>query len=594
MPNNDQTWQQAAQFVTSCFLRVYQQQQQQYILNIWKNLSFKPKHALLKSGIDTEKKRAQNLVDQVFEYVAPSLFVTSVLASGELVGSTIWGISKYISKDIIYNTLGATTAAVILQSAELVGYRNEVQEFFGIKPAEKRATLAIKIGGKLGQASGGVAGTALTLLVGPWVLPLFPVLAPYLPLLGLFVGGIAGELIGAGVGAGLNNLVLSTIDAVPSSYKGIKEKGGKFADRIKNSIAEKRKLKQGKSTLQAKENAKENVVNVNGEGPGSHRVLPIQKLPDASDAVPANQLNPPRALVPVAQVRGVPIAASVQSNLTEGVVSQSPAHRDQQRNQGETPVVPSANEITRESGNKTGVGNSKRQEAGGLSASKKKSEKTTSSKEGRETLSASESGKNKTPTQTNPNTKEVSQSDKKQGDKKIKASQINQINENRATQTNPNKKVKQSPQPRVSQSPATTPKNTKTKTNDQSVYEALEEAVTEEGGEWQKVPTKKELNAEKKQKKLEAEAKRKEAEDQQKPKTGYSSIRLTVKTPPQQKHEVNVSTQKTKFTKDIQPKNTVKNVLTEGKKNKGQPHSQKAHNKSGQKSQSPGIGRNQA
>lgn len=547
MPNNDQTWQQAAQFVTSCFLRVYQQQQQQYILNIWKNLSFKPKHALLKSGIDTEKKRAQNLVDQVFEYVAPSLFVTSVLASGELVGSTIWGISKYVSKDIIYNTFGATTAAVILQSAELVGYRNEVQEFFGIKPAEKRATVAIKMGSKLGQAIGAVAGTSLTLLAEPWILPVAPVLAPYLPFAGLFIGGVAGEVIGAGLGAGLNNLLLSTIGIVPASYKGIKQKGGKFVERIQNSRAEKRKVKEAKAAQKVKrEDKKEdqkNAAPVNEQGTGAPNASSAQKLLEGG-GVQAPQLNPNTALV-------VPFVLGVKPNLSElpGVQAVVGQQRNTARN---TP----ANEIPGEGGNKTVVGNPKSQEAVGQSARKKKpGEKNLGNRE-QETTSLNNSGKKTT-----------------------------------AAQTKVKKTVTQLSQPIAPKSQGAKPKNSKTKTNGQSVYEALGVVVTEEGGEWQKVPTQKEKKAAGKQKKLEAEAKRKTAETQQKSQTGYSSIRLTVKTPPKQKHEVNVPPQKTKFTNDIQPKNAIGKVLKQGKNNDTS-HAQNPNNRSGQRSGSSRTGRN--
>lgn len=364
MPNNDQTWQQAAQFVTNCFLMVYQQHQQQYIFNVWQNLNSKPKHALLKSGIDTEKKRAQNLVDQVFEYVAPSLFVTSVLASGELVGSTIWGISKYVSKDIIWNTLGSTTAAVILQSAELVGYRNEVQEFFGIKPAEKRATVAIKMGSKLGQAIGAVAGTSLTLLAEPWLLPVAPVLAPYLPFAGLFIGGVAGDVIGAGLGAGLNNLLLSTIGIVPASYKGIKQKGGQFVERIQNSSKVKRKVKDAKAAGKEQEEAKTNVVSVNAQDTGRPNVLSAPLLLEVGNRVPVEQLD---------QVSSP--AQNVVRDERQVANQQQPVIA-QQRDKKQKVVVLSVNEIPGEGGNKTGVENPGLQQAVGSTQEKTRSQNT--------------------------------------------------------------------------------------------------------------------------------------------------------------------------------------------------------------------------
>lgn len=192
-----------------------------------------------------EEQATQKLIDQVFQYVAPSLFVTSVLASGELVGSTIWGISKYVSKDIIWNTLGATTAAVILQSADLVGYKDKAQKLFGIKNTERRATLAITIGGQVGKALGAVAGTALSISIEAAAVGVVaPTLLPLVIGIGSFTGQRIGEVVGVGLGAGLNNLFFSTIGTLPASYKGIKQKGGKFVERIKRSSEEKHKRAQ--------------------------------------------------------------------------------------------------------------------------------------------------------------------------------------------------------------------------------------------------------------------------------------------------------------------------------------------------------------
>lgn len=436
MPNNDQTWQQAAQFVTNCFLMVYQQHQQQYIFNVWQNLNSKPKHALLKSGIDTEKKRAQNLVDQVFEYVAPSLFVTSVLASGELVGSTIWGISKYVSKDVIWDTLGATTAAVILQSAELVGYQDETQKLLGIEQTGKRAAFAIKVGDVLGKAIGAAAGTSLSVLIESFTVGLVaPTLVPFVTGAGFVAGLLIGGVIGAGVGAGLNNLFFSTIGIVPASYKGIKQKGGKFAERIKHSREVKLKSKQEKAVAKEQEEAKTNAVPVNEQGAGAPNVLPAQRLLEGGK--PAQQPNP-----------NAPVVLAVKANLSDRSVMQSQVTIAQQRN---TAQNTSANEIPRKGGNKTGVGNPKGQEAEDLNSGKKKPRKKISRSTKQDITSVNNSGKNKT-----------------------------------AAQTNLNKKVKQSPQPRVSQSPATTPKNTQTKdlqTTGQLVYKALEEEVTHVGGD---------------------------------------------------------------------------------------------------------------
>ena len=411
---------------------------------------------------DAEAK--QKLIDKVFEYVAPSGVVTAVLASGELVGSTIWGISKYVSKDIIWDPLGATTAAVILQSAELVGYRNEVQKFFGIKPAEKRATVAIKMGSKLGQAIGAVAGTSLTLLAEPWILPVAPVLAPYLPFAGLFIGGVAGDVIGAGLGAGFNNLLLSTIGTVPASYKGIKQKGGKFADRIKNSSAEKRKVKEAKAVPKVKKEAEQNVVTLNVEGVGSSKVPSAQLLLEASNAIPA---NPP-----------YPNAAEQQKSAA------------QEQKGAEKNVV--------------------------TDARKKKRGKKHSRKEGQELQS-----------------------------------------------------------------------------------------VNEEGEEWHKVPTQKELNAEKKQKKLEAEEKRKEAEglknQQNNPKkkqsqelhrgknngpTGYPDVKIRFpKNPGVDNNKLenvekqnNTQYESKKFTGKILPRNAVQNARKQGEQHKSKPHAGKPYN----------------
>lgn len=192
-----------------------------------------------------EEQATQKWIDKVYKYVAPSLFVTSVLASGELVGSTIWGISKYVSKDIIWNTLGATTAAVILQSADLVGYKDEAQKLFGIKNTERRATLAITIGGQVGKALGAVAGTALSISIEAAAVGVVaPTLLPLVIGIGSFTGQRIGEVVGVGLGAGLNNLFFSTIGTLPASYQGIKQKGGKFVDRLKHSSEEKHKPAQ--------------------------------------------------------------------------------------------------------------------------------------------------------------------------------------------------------------------------------------------------------------------------------------------------------------------------------------------------------------
>lgn len=309
------------------------------------------------SAVD-EAVEKQKWIDKAFEYVAPSLFVTSVLASGELVGSTIWGISKYVSKDIIYNTLGATTAAVILHSAELLGYRNEVQEFFGIKPAEKRATVAIKMGSKLGQGMGAVAGTSLTLLAEPWLLPVAPVLAPYLPLAGLFIGGVAGEVIGAGLGAGLNNLLLSTIGILPASYKGIKQKGGKFAERIKNSSEVKRKAKEAKAETKSKKEDDKNAGPVKEQGVGARKVPSTQPLLEEDNHVVLSQPNSNTSLVPAAHTK-VPFVQgkSGSSNRQEGKGILTPLVIGQQGNNEQNVVVPPVHAITGEGGNKTVVEN---------------------------------------------------------------------------------------------------------------------------------------------------------------------------------------------------------------------------------------------
>lgn len=252
IPNANPAWQQATEFIAQCVIMAYQRQQQEYIRTVLENLLYATPSPRLESGMDAqlsmeedsmeeERKRAQSFIDSTFEYFASHLFVTSVLASGELVGSTIWGISKYVSKDIIWNTLGATAAAVILQSADLVGYRNEVQKLFGIKNPERRATLAIKIGGIGGKAVGSVAGSALSVyaelaLGGVFV----PTLIPWVVGIGFFIGQLIGELVGVAIAAAINNLFFSTIGAVPASYRGIKQKGSKFVDRIKHSREVKR------------------------------------------------------------------------------------------------------------------------------------------------------------------------------------------------------------------------------------------------------------------------------------------------------------------------------------------------------------------
>lgn len=540
MPNNVPAWQQSAQFIAQCVIMErrlkdmeQQRKQDEYISTVVGNLLYVKPYHRLESGVDAprsvaaEKKRAQSFIDATFEYVAPSLFVTSVLASGELVGSTIWGIVKYVSKDVIYNTLGATTAAVILQSADLIGYKNDVQQLFGIKNTGRRATLAIKMGGMAGKAIGAVAGSALSvyaeLAVGGVVAP---TLIPWVVGTGFFAGQIIGEVAGGGLGAGLNNLFFSTIGMVPASYQGIKQKGGKFAERIKNSRAEKRKVKEAKAAAKeqkekaapkVKKEAEQkqankvvgNAMNANAQGAGAPEVRPAQLLLEGGNDVPVERLNHNAALVPASQaIKGPFVTAGI--NLRGGSISPPKVTIAPQRNKKQNIVETVVDVIPGEGGNKTVVGNPGGQHAVGLSARKKTSRKTTSRKEGQETISVNQSGKKKM-----------------------------------AAQTKFNKKVTQLSQPIAPKNQGATPKNTKTKTNGQSVYEVLGEEVTQAGGEWQRVPTTKEKKAAVKQ----------------------------------------------KFTRNIQPKNAIGNAIEQDQRNQGTSHSKKPNNRSGQNSQSLGNGR---
>ncbi len=341
MPHNYTSYNhQAWQWRILVWFLAEQLKQDEYIRTVVGNLLYVKPYHRLESGVDAprsvaaEKKRAQSFIDATFEYVAPSLFVTSVLASGELVGSTIWGIAKYVSKDVIYNTLGATTAAVILQSADLIGYKNDVQQLFGIKNTGRRATLATKMGGMVGSAVGAVAGTSLSLLIESATVGLLaPTLIPFVTWAGFFAGLTLGEVAGAGIGAGLNNLFFSTIGMVPASYQGIKQKGGKFAERIKNSRAEKRKVKEAKNApKEQKEKAApkvkkeaeqkqankvvENAMNVNAQGAGAPEVRPAQLL----SAGGVSQPNSNNTLVPASQAIKRPfVTAGI--NLTGGSIS---------------------------------------------------------------------------------------------------------------------------------------------------------------------------------------------------------------------------------------------------------------------------------
>lgn len=312
-----------------------------------------------------EIEKKQKLIDKAFEYVAPSLFVTSVLALGELVGSTIWGISKYVSKDIIYNTLGATTAAVILQSADLVGYREEAQELFGIKPAEKRATVAITMGSELGKAIGALAGTSLTLLAESLVVGLAPPLIPYLPFAGLFIGGVAGKVIGAGLGAGLNNLLLSMLGTLPTSYEGITQKSGKFVERIKNSREVKRQVKERKASDTNKQQNEQTGIQIlqtavqkaGGELPESPNPPPLKLFTGNNQA----SVPPPNQVVqPASQEVQVPVVNVNPSQVPDKQQrTGKPAAPviGQQRTQDQNKQLPSTDQSAVGSSNKEGTGN---------------------------------------------------------------------------------------------------------------------------------------------------------------------------------------------------------------------------------------------
>lgn len=351
MPHNYTSYNhQAWQWRILVWFLAEQLKQDEYIRTVVGNLLYVKPYHRLESGVDAprsvaaEKKRAQSFIDATFEYVAPSLFVTSVLASGELVGSTIWGIAKYVSKDVIYNTLGATTAAVILQSADLIGYKNDVQQLFGIKNTGRRATLAIKMGGMAGKAIGAVAGSALSvyaeLAVGGVVAP---TLIPWVVGTGFFAGQIIGEVAGGGLGAGLNNLFFSTIGMVPASYQGIKQKGGKFAERIKNSRAEKRKVKEAKAAAKeqkekaapkVKKEAEQkqankvvgNAMNANAQGTGAPKGQPAQLL----SAGGVSQPNSNNTLVTASQAIKRPFVTA-GTNLTGGSISPPKVMIAQQR-----------------------------------------------------------------------------------------------------------------------------------------------------------------------------------------------------------------------------------------------------------------------
>ncbi|MCP5369162.1 MAG: GlsB/YeaQ/YmgE family stress response membrane protein [Rickettsiaceae bacterium] len=207
----------------------------------------------------------QKLIDKAFQYTANSLFLTSVLASGELVGSTIWGISKYVTKDMIWDTLGATTVAIILQSAELIGYRAETEKLLGVdKGEEKTAVFAIKLGGFIGKAAGAVAGTALSLLIESFIIGIIAAaLVPFITGSGLFAGILIGEIIGAAIGAGVNNLFFATIGIVPNLIKGTKAVSGKFTERIKYSkrIKSERARDIENSKVNTSDSTQNNIIN---------------------------------------------------------------------------------------------------------------------------------------------------------------------------------------------------------------------------------------------------------------------------------------------------------------------------------------------